>query len=171
MTSAQDIFRPLIGLPAWQVRRGHGSFLTMEFGEPHLEIRQPRVVVGEVDERVKKNFQRRRVFVLGKWHFWVQYCNWTLVNPNGRVSSDDTDTAKVDKCLGELDGQILIEVCEDINRASCDLKFDLGGVLMHWPSPEFLDDDQWTVHCEDKSVYAYQTNGTVVFTPGQGNIS
>ena len=49
-----DIFQPLYGKPCWQVKQGYGSFLTFEFGEPHLHIREPRQVSDQVSEKVKK---------------------------------------------------------------------------------------------------------------------
>ena len=36
-------FAKLLGLPCWGVKRGWGSFLTLEFGEPHLEVVEPRL--------------------------------------------------------------------------------------------------------------------------------
>ncbi|PJI44395.1 MAG: hypothetical protein CTR53_01420 [Ferrovibrio sp.] len=34
----ESVFRPLIGQLVWSVRKGHGTFLTMEFGAPHLDV-------------------------------------------------------------------------------------------------------------------------------------
>lgn len=31
-------FEPLIGLTSWSVKKGHGSFVTMEFGDPERLI-------------------------------------------------------------------------------------------------------------------------------------
>jgi hypothetical protein len=41
ISAVGDAFSKIYGLPAWQVRKGVGSFLTLEFGEPHLQIRAP----------------------------------------------------------------------------------------------------------------------------------
>ncbi len=38
----RDSFSPLYGMPCWNAKHGHGSFITFEFGEPHLEIHEPR---------------------------------------------------------------------------------------------------------------------------------
>jgi len=63
----QDLFRPLIGEMAWDVRCGHGSFLTMEFGQPHIAVRDPVVASPGRSDRVQRNLGRRRVFVVGDW--------------------------------------------------------------------------------------------------------
>src|ERR1700730_15266743 len=36
------IFKMLYGKPCWNVKPGYGSFLTLEFGKPHLQIHEPR---------------------------------------------------------------------------------------------------------------------------------
>jgi hypothetical protein len=36
-----DQIRSILGKPCWNVKRGHGSFLTLEFGQPHLVVWEP----------------------------------------------------------------------------------------------------------------------------------
>jgi hypothetical protein len=36
----EKVFKGILGKPCWDVKPGHGSFLTMEFGKPHLEVRE-----------------------------------------------------------------------------------------------------------------------------------
>ena len=168
MPSADEVFRPIIGKWVWQVRRGFGSFLTMEFGEPHLEVRQPRTLSGDdVSDRVKRNFQKRRVSIVGQWHLWVQYCDWSITTTDAKVSNRETDTMKIDSCLEELDGQALVAVVEDAACATCTLRFDLGAVLELSPSLDSDDNDLWTVHYLHKSVFGYRSNGTVVAEPAE----
>ena len=162
MPRLEDVLRPIVGKPAWQVRRGSGSFLTLEFGEPHLEVREPRIPRGETSVRVRQNFQKRRITVVGHWHFWVQYSEWTVVTQNHESSSEDTDVEKIDSCLSELDGQILLEVVENKKAASCEFKFDLGGTLTIFPSAEFPDHDLWTIHPIGSPVFAYRRTVIVV---------
>ena len=44
MKQIKEFFTRFIGQPVWQVRGGHGSFLTMEFGAPHLLVSSPPVL-------------------------------------------------------------------------------------------------------------------------------
>jgi hypothetical protein len=39
----EEAFLPLIGRFAWSVRNSFGTYLTMEFGSPHLHVRDPIV--------------------------------------------------------------------------------------------------------------------------------
>jgi hypothetical protein len=45
-------FAPLYGLPSWRVERGVGSFLTLDFGEPHVRIDE---VILRMQERSNSN--------------------------------------------------------------------------------------------------------------------
>jgi hypothetical protein len=40
----QDLFKPLLGQFAWSVDGGVGSMLTLEFGAPHIIVREPKVL-------------------------------------------------------------------------------------------------------------------------------
>lgn len=51
-------FRPLYGLPCWNVRPGQGSFLTLEFGTPHLEIIEPREARHTTSPRIRRGRSR-----------------------------------------------------------------------------------------------------------------
>jgi hypothetical protein len=63
----RQVFADLYGLPSWNVRKGHGSFMTFEFGEPYLEV-------GEAIERETPfGFRcvKRQTAVHGVWHLWI----------------------------------------------------------------------------------------------------
>lgn len=45
-----SVFAPLIGLPAWNVQKGQGSFLTFDFGAPHLSITEPIAALATCDQ-------------------------------------------------------------------------------------------------------------------------
>jgi hypothetical protein len=62
-----DAFDPVRGLPSWDVRRGHGSFLTLEFGPPRLEIDDVRNVHAHIGADWIK-VPRRMAQVHGEWH-------------------------------------------------------------------------------------------------------
>jgi hypothetical protein len=54
MTSTQqvqDLIKPLLGQSAWSVHGGVGSMLTLEFGAPHIRIREPIVPRAATSER------------------------------------------------------------------------------------------------------------------------
>ena len=165
----QDLFRPLIGQVIWSVRGGYGSFLTLEFGNPHIAVSEPKVVGPGRDAKVRRHLKRRRVFVMGDWHLWIQYCDWKLSVPEGSLDSQ-TIGSSPDECLLDLDGQRLVSVTSGSLANSWKFAFDLGGTLEVWPSTEYeATDDLWSLHSWNdeigdlRIIAALRNDGTLVF--------
>jgi hypothetical protein len=158
MEQVIDPLKPMIGLLAWQVRRGHGSFLTIEFGMPHLSVTEPIIASPDASERVRRHLKRRRVFVSGDWHFWVQYGNWKLVTADGFLDNNHPPGSALDECLGDLEGQKLLSV--DVESASnCwTLAFDLGALLKIWPTAE-IPDDLWSLYIWGGDIISCHNDG------------
>ena len=65
---------PLIGETAWNVAKGHGSFLTLEF-------RPPSLVVVEHASRAS-----RTAYVRGAWGLWIYCCHWKIMHAGAQVA-------------------------------------------------------------------------------------
>ena len=156
----EEAFLPMIGRHAWSVSRTHGTFLTLEFGAPHLEVREPVVASSDSLPTVKRLLARRRVFVVGDWHFWVKYGHWEIRTANHLVRSEEAHVAQIEEAVQELDGQILLSVAPGAAPNSCVLKFDLGGSLYIWPSTD-VGDDQWSIYPFNGNIISYQMNGSI----------
>jgi hypothetical protein len=161
METVKSLFGPLIGLLVWSVRRGHGSFLTMELGMPHLSIREPIAPRHARSPRLRRDLERRQIHIVGDWHLWVRYGHWRLSTANGVLVSADPAGSPAGECLGDLDGQKLLSVEPGRVACSCVFAFDLGGLLEIWPSSP-TPDDQWSLHGRDGSIAAYQNDGVLV---------
>ena len=141
-TDFQQIFRScfekLYGLPAWQVRPGHGSFLTMEFGNPHLEIRDPRP---------SPRLKNRLVTIHGDWHLWIYCCDWQVF-ANGKAIGDaslkSSSKEKIIKAAEYLDGQKLVHASMSELGCILALDFDLGGQLTTKPYDK--KSEQWFLY-------------------------
>jgi hypothetical protein len=144
LTEPRQVFQPFIGQLVWMLQRGIGSFLTVEFGKPHLLIGEPKVPRYAHSARVKRHFRRRRVYVTGDWHFWIQ-CEWKISTQTGTLTSDHRPGTRRDECLQDLNGQALVSVAKAKRRHSLRFKFDLGGELEMWPTPG-LDTLHWSLH-------------------------
>ncbi len=161
MTKPHHAFAPLIGLPCWQVQQGVGSFLTLEFGIPHLRIAEPLRFRGS---------EKRRVTIAGEWHVWIYCCEWVLSN-NGRdlVNSDD-ERADIAEALDVLDGQALESVEIDASNANTTFRFDLGGELSTRRAPTGTYDeepvDQWLLYQPNGDVLSLQSDGTYTTESG-----
>jgi hypothetical protein len=173
MTSTQqvqDLFKPLLGQFAWNVDGGVGSMLTLEFGAPHIIVREPKVPSAKRSERVRRLFARRHVTVRGDWHLWIQYCEWKITVSDGSCDSENFDWRQPDECLKDLDGQRLIGVGSGSFPDSWRFEFDLGGALELWPSTDYeATDNLWSFYRwsadpeQSRFVAAVQSGGNLVF--------
>ena len=104
-----QLFRRVIGLPCWNVRQGYGSFLTFEFGNPSLEIREPRHVP-DASPRARELLARRRVTVVGEWHLWIYCCGWRIACGGEELASWDSDEERIRAA------------CQELNVVKCDIR-------------------------------------------------
>lgn len=136
-------FSKLIGRPCWLVQRGYGTFLTMEFGEPHLEITEPREASSQ-SKLVRRIFARRRIHVQGDWHLWIYCCSWVVYDASGKIKGQSTSKASMDRAAAFLDGQKLVSA-QLVRRGMRTLfKFDLGATLETRPYDR--SSEQWMLY-------------------------
>jgi hypothetical protein len=163
----RDAFSEVCGLPTWLVRKGVGSFLTLEYGDPHLQIQEPRWSRSELPE-VRKSADRRRVIVSGRWHLWIYMCNWTISSNGTLLADNKASSDAINEVSQYLDGQILLSVevlPEDVKTV---FRFDLGGELATWPYPDEggRHEEQWLLYdYEAKQVRTLRGDGTWLCEP------
>jgi len=162
MTETCVPLSPIIGLLVWSVKRGHGSFLTMEFGNPNLEVREPVVSSLSAMPKVTEALARRHVSIKGTWHFWVQDAVWG-VSVGSKKCRYDSDNKVVDDVLKNLDGQRLIAINVADGTRELVLDFDLGGVLDISPLPEQLSSglDVWSLHQWEGDIISSSQKGVI----------
>jgi hypothetical protein len=161
-------FQPLYGLPCWNVKPGYGSFLTMEFGEPHLEIREPRQASrDDASEQVCRLLARRLVTVHGQWHLWIYCCHWS-VTAQGKVIGDSTTKEGVRHAAEELDSQKLVAASVDPLSGCSTFDFDLGARLSTWPYREAESSlyEQWMLYEPSGMVLSFRADGQYSHHPG-----
>lgn len=128
----ESVFRKLYGKPCWGVKQGHGSFLTFEFGKPHIVVREPVVAEKNASSKVREVLAERRVFPRGQWHLWLYCCDWEVLSRGKRVGDSSTDT-KIRRAAELLNGQKLVRFFIQPQKLSCVFEFDLGGTLKTGP--------------------------------------
>ena len=79
----------VISQKAWDVKRGIGSFVTMNFGQP-LPPKRPN-----------GRFSR------GEWHLWVYGGEWRLEDEERVIVASEDDKKKIDTEIRCLEGQVL----------------------------------------------------------------
>ncbi len=159
----QEAFAPLIGLPAWLVRKGHASCLTLEFGQPHLQVREP-VASSSDDEQVRRLFSRRRISPRGEWHLWIYCCHWRVICAGNEIAWSESPDEAIRKAANEVDGQLLTSVSVHCVNRTSEFSFELGTTIQMWP---YDDDDspQWMLFMPSADVLTYRADGLYSLGP------
>ena len=163
MTVVTDAFEPTLGRPSWLVRQGHGSFLTLEFGEPVLSVGTPRERPVFLGESLPPRLLCRDSYVRGTWHLWIYCCEWSLTVGRVEMAHSESDDTTMARSLGVLNGQALAQVEVDAQDGSTEFTFDLGCTLSTRPAPEGLYIDpveQWMLFQPSGHVLSVRGDGT-----------
>jgi hypothetical protein len=151
-----DIFiGPMLGLPAWGIQQGHGSFLTFEFGEPRLDVREGRSAYGGL---------RRDAFVHGQWHIRIYCCHWRALRNGVELAWSEDSAASIRRATATLNGQKLIGVRVAPEEGRSNFTFDLGGTLETWPYGDDPTEEQWTIYSGSES-FKYRADGLYLRGP------
>lgn len=134
---ARAFVSPMLGEPAWNVTKGHGSFLTLEFG-PQL------LVVNERASGARRTAQAR-----GTWGLWVYCCHWNITQAGALLAWSEDDAATIERAAAGLNGQQLTSIAVDPSSGRTEFHFDLGGAITTWPYGDDPDEEQWSISTRD----------------------
>ncbi len=129
----ESVFEELYGKPCWGVKQGFGSFLTMEFGKPHLEIREPIIASTGASKKVRASLAKRGAYVHGDWHLWIYCCAWEVLFNDKQIAHSESSDNRIKRATNFLDGQKLLRFSIVPRGMRCTFEFDLGGILKTWP--------------------------------------
>ena len=149
-----NVMREVLGLPCWGVRCGWASCLTLDFGEPYLDIRE-RVAPRSPHSPARPVVLKRAVHVRGAWHLWIYACEWRLTI-DGRTVRDTQPRKVIDRALHALDGQALIGVLLNARGARTRFLFDLGAVLETRPFDR--KGEQWLFFTPERRVLTFRAD-------------
>ena len=140
----------MLGLPAWNVKQGRGSFLTFEFGEPKLEIKA---------QHSREKGIRRSAHVHGRWHLWIYCCHWRVLQHGTQLARSEDVSNVIGRATAKLNGQKLIDASVAPNEGRSTFTFDLGGSIETWPYEDDPTDEQWLI-LSDAEALGFRGNGT-----------
>ncbi len=138
------------------MKPGYGSFLTLEFGSPYLDVREPIIANKNASLRVRRHLARRCVFVHGEWHLWIYDCAWEIISGHKRVGNDSTRSG-VQRAADLLDGQKLTRFSLVPKELRCVFDFDLGATLQTVPNNK--KGEQWILYTPNKKVLSLRADG------------
>ena len=156
----QDHFRAISGLPCWDVRCGYGSFVTFNFGQPHLDVREPS------PKSKSSHFHRRRVTVCGDRELWFEQCEWRITEREVEIAESESFRATMSVAFARLDGQYLKEIHIDPGNGVCRFRFELDMSFDTRRYSDFESDDpMWHLYSPD-SVITYIASGRIEYGAG-----
>jgi len=158
----EGIVRKLYGKPCWGVRPGFGSFITLEFGDPHLEVREPIVANKSTPAIVRKSLARRGVYIRGDWHLWIYCCDWVVFSDSSLIG-DSSTKVKIRRAAEFLNGQKLTHFSILYRKVRCVFKFDLGGILRTRPYDH--ESEQWLLYEPSHKVLSVRADGRYKYGP------
>lgn len=124
----ERVFRGVYTKPCWGATQGYGSMLMIEFGEPHLRIREP-MESQSTSKRVRAHFARRGVYVWGDWRLTIFGSDWTLYSNGQPIAHASSTRPRIRKGMAILNGQALVKVSGNPVRGRWLFEFDLGAEM------------------------------------------
>jgi hypothetical protein len=125
----ENFFRGLRGAPAWGVSVEYGSWLSLNFGNPHLEVREA------VAEAQSPMARRRTVFVKGDHRLWIDLCTWDLFAGSRRRFHSEQRRSSLRRAAAPLNGQIITTLLIKTRPFVAEFQFDAGSRLVMKPYP------------------------------------
>lgn len=152
----QGAFGPVYGRPSWKAEQGHGSFLAFEFGEPRLEISEPRELLYVISDKLRGRALQRIACVHGEWHLWIYCCAWSIRLNGKQLAQSESSRLRILRAVRVINGQALTQVSSKSNGRWL-FDFDLGGSLLTWPTDE--DSEQWVLYVPSGYVLTVRADG------------
>ncbi|MEI6232153.1 MAG: hypothetical protein WCT04_03825 [Planctomycetota bacterium] len=149
----------LRGKPCWGLSWDRYLNLSMSFGDPILEIREPIESKSKL-KHVRDLFARRLVTVQGRWWLWLRMAQWRIELNGTQLADGACSYRRIQIAMAKLKGQILTSVTIDAKTAATRFEFDLGGVLTVYRYRRFADDELWSLYKPKGYVLSVLGDGT-----------
>ena len=141
-----DFLRPMIGRPAWSVRRGSGTFLTLEFGDPVAPRGRPH----HDDETAPRPH--------GQWHLWIYCCDWQIREGEALLAGSSSDLVAIGAALARLEGRDLTGFDVEPAKGGARFRFADGLTLSTRPYAAVSIEEQWFVYAGNL-ILSYRADG------------
>lgn len=156
----RELLQQLLGELVWSAKRGHGTFITMEFGTPHLVVREP-IKSKSTTPQVVRHLARRHVSIHGDFSLFIWDSRWSISTKDQTVGLDTSENV-VREVLRDLDGQRVTAV--NFAEADTTLEFDLGITVRLGKSifPTEPKSDLWSLARFGSSSLSLLNDGSIV---------
>ena len=153
-------FQQLYGKPCWGLRYDRQLNLSMNFGIPSLDIREP-FMTDSTSEIVQQMAALRRVTVRGEWFLWIYCCYWSLTSGEHQLATGSSSYRRIERAVSQFEGQKLVSVTMDPDTCATRFTFDLGCILRCRRFEPDSKQELWML---------YKPSGYVLSVCGEGHI-
>lgn len=150
---------PLYGQPCWGIDYRRQTNLSMNFGAPALQVREP-YTTNSPSPTVQQLASRRLVTIRGEWWLWLWCCYWRLTLKQRILATGSSAQKKIDNAISHLAGQKLISTSVDPKSGFTRFEFDLGCELQCRRFDRESDDELWLLYRPRGYVLSVNGNGT-----------
>jgi hypothetical protein len=158
MNIVEANLQELFGVICWEAKWDFNLNLSINFGQPHLSIREPKEVKAD-EETIRQSFRLRQVTLHGEWLLWILSGYWKLsIKDFGEVTSASPYKRKR-MALARLEGQKLIHARVNSNTSATCLDFDLGAKLSIRRISIKDDGDIWSLYKPNRYVLSVRADG------------
>lgn len=142
--------------------------LQLEFGQPRLDVGQPKERLLRLASHATR-VPMRRARAVGEFTLEILYCQWDIRLDDEVVAHCESDEHLMARVLRFLDGQELTGVSFDDMAMETTFLFDLGARLTTSPALEPYGNDAalWTLHAPG-GAWSLGEDGTVRTGERQG---
>lgn len=140
-------FAPVLGLPCWGVHWDCDLGVRIDFGAPHLDVREPTTSVPSPG-KAGDHHTYRHVYVHGDWRLFIDGF-WKLALRDRPLVRGTSPVSEIQMALARLDGQRLVSVSGDSSTGATRFTFDLGAALYVRRTSRGDDYEMWMLQAPD----------------------
>jgi hypothetical protein len=136
-SDVNSLIRQYISLPCTQAKKGHGSFITLDFGE-----------LSEVSKRDGSKYLK------GHYHLWIYMCRWKLFNDSKyELNSEQISQDRESILSGFLGGSL--ELIEEGNDCKIYIQVAERKLVLSMDEDAGLDADYFMLFMPNGSIISY----------------
>lgn len=164
-TLVEEQFAPLLGLPCWDLHWDSQTGLRLNFGEPHLEVRDPIAGTAPGQPGHPASLTYRNVLVRGEWVFWISGL-WKLSLVDLPPTTGSSSRRRIQMGLARLEGQRLTGCEVNPHTGMTSMTFDLGGRLHVRRTSRQSEYGIWSLHMPGDHYLSVRGDGRYSLEPG-----
>jgi hypothetical protein len=157
-----ELLQLLVGHLVWSVRKGVGTGLSMQFGEPHRVVRGPGRASEDASPVVRKILNRRLITIKGDLTLSILDAKWSIFTRDKVVNWESSEELVNDMLLYHLDGQKLLSANRRVDDTVFEFDFGTSMRLQKSIFPTDMASVLWVIkRCGSESVGLFNSGSAI----------